>query len=82
MKSENKRLNEKLSQISKEFSAFKQKVTAILYAQIDRVKTFLRIKDADQKYIKYLDDKRDTFVQDSLDKLEKPQKSKEMELGR
>lgn len=81
LKSENKRLNEKLSQISKEFSAFKQKVTAILYAQIDRVKTFLRIKDADQKYIKYLDDKRDTFVQDSLEKLEKPQKSKEIELG-
>jgi hypothetical protein len=67
-------------QISKEFSAFKQRVGNVLHAQIDRVKTFLRIRDIAPSHIKALDDKQDKLVQDSLQKLEKPQKENEKDI--
>ncbi|MFD1373769.1 hypothetical protein, partial [Actinoplanes sichuanensis] len=74
LKSENGQLKEKLMQISKEFSAFKERVGKVLHAQIDRVKTFLRIRDVAPSHIKALDDRQDKLVQDSLQKLEKPQR--------
>ncbi|MEH6942133.1 MobV family relaxase, partial [Bacillus sp. JJ722] len=82
LKIENGQLKNKVLQISKEFSVFKERVTKVLYAQIDRVKTFLKINDVDQNKIKFLDDKRDKFVQDSLGKLEKPQRQIGIEMER
>ncbi|MYL44003.1 MobV family relaxase, partial [Virgibacillus salexigens] len=55
LKSENGKLKEKLTQISKEFSVFKERVGKVLHAQIDRVKTFLRINNAEPGMIKFLD---------------------------
>jgi len=78
--SENGKLKEKLEQISKEFSAFKERVSEVLHNQIDRFKTFLRIRDVDPSHIKALDERQDKLVQDSLQKLEKPQREKEMEM--
>src|SRR5690606_27018528 len=43
LKEENGNLKEKLSLISKEFAVFKERVAEVLHAQIDRIKTFLRI---------------------------------------
>lgn len=84
LKLENGKLKEKLMQISKEFSAYKEKVRYILHAQIDRIKTFLRIHDVDRGTIKLLEGRQDKLVQDSLEKLQKPQREKqrsiEMEL--
>lgn len=80
--SENGKLKEKLEQISKEFSAFKERVSEVLHNQIDRFKTFLRIRDVDPSHIKALDERQDKLVQDSLRKLEKPQREKEMEMER
>jgi predicted nuclease with TOPRIM domain len=74
LKSENGKLKEKLTQISKEFSAFKERVAKILYTQIDRIKTFLRMNNVDRGMIKFLNDRQDKLVQDSLQKLEKPQR--------
>ncbi|MFD9583016.1 hypothetical protein ACFWBZ_36065, partial [Streptomyces griseus] len=81
LKSENGKLKEKLTQISKEFSAFKEKVGHVLHAQLDRVKTFLRMNDVDRSAIKFLDDRQDKLVQDSLAKMEKPQREKQRDMG-
>ncbi|MBC2724498.1 MAG: hypothetical protein HGJ97_17865 [Desulfosporosinus sp.] len=54
----------------------------VLHAQIDRVKTFMRINNAEPGMIKSLDDRQDKLVQDSLQKLEKPQRGKGMEMER
>jgi hypothetical protein len=75
--SENGKLKEKLERINKEFSAFKERVSEVLHNQIDRFKTFLRIRDVDPSHIKALDERQDKLVQDSLQKLEKPQKEKQ-----
>ena len=80
LKSENGQLKEKLMQISKEFSTFKQRVGKVLHAQIDRVKTILRIRDVAPSHIKALDDRQDKLVQDSLQKLEKPQRENQREM--
>jgi hypothetical protein len=82
LKAENKQLKDKLLQISKEFLAFKQKVGQVLHSQLDRVKTFLRMNDVDRKTIKFLDDRQDKLIEGSLEKLEKPQKQKGMEIER
>ncbi|MFT8323569.1 MAG: MobV family relaxase [Bacillus sp. (in: firmicutes)] len=76
LKIENSKLQEKWLQINKEFSAFKQRVGKAFHAQFDRVKTFLRMNDVDKGVIKFLSDKQDKIVQDSLERLEKPQKQK------
>lgn len=81
LKTENKNLEERLSKISKEFSVFKERVEKVLNAQIDRIKAFLRVRDIDHSHIKSLDDRRDTLVQDSLQRLEKPQRENELSIG-
>ncbi|WP_282139362.1 MobV family relaxase [Rossellomorea aquimaris] len=81
LKLENGKLKEKLTQISKEFSAFKEKMGHVLHAQLDRVKTFLRMNDVDRSAIKFLDDRQDKLVQDSLAKMEKPQREKQCDMG-
>lgn len=81
LKSENGKLKEKLMQISKEFSVFKGRVGKVLHAQIDRVKTFMRINNAEPGMIKSLDDRQDKLVQDSLQKLEKPQRENQRDMG-
>lgn len=82
LKLENGKLKGKLVQISKEFSVFKERVGKVLHAQLDRVKTFLRMNDVDRSTIKFLDDRQDKLVQDSLEKMEKPQRQKGMEMER
>ncbi|MFA2684074.1 hypothetical protein ABR769_29405, partial [Bacillus cereus] len=72
----------KLLQIGKEFSAFKSRVTKALSSQLTRVKTFLRIQDVDPKFIKFLDQNQEKIVQDSLKKMEEPQRQKGMEMER
>ncbi|MFA2756929.1 hypothetical protein AB1I73_30165, partial [Bacillus mobilis] len=79
---ENRELKEKLLQIGKEFSAFKSRVTKALSSQLTRVKTFLRIQDVDPKFIKFLDQNQEKIVQDSLKKMEEPQRQKGMEMER
>ena len=81
LKSENETLKEKFLRINKEFSAFKEKVGIVLHAQIDRVKTFLKMNDVDGSIIKSLDDKQDKLVQNSLEKLEKPQRERQHDVG-
>ncbi|GAB6538334.1 hypothetical protein ACUOOS_24785 [Escherichia coli] len=68
-------------QISKEFSVFKERMGKVLHAQIDRVKTFMRINNVEPKLIKSLDDRQDKLVQDSLAKMEKPQREKQRDMG-
>ena len=84
LKSENGLLKEKVLEISKQFSAFKERVTKVLGYQIDRIKTWLNINNVDRNKIKFLEDNREKFVQDSLAKMEQPQRQKQrdMELER
>ena len=79
LKAENGKLKENLLKITKDFSAFKEKVGKVLHAQIDRFKTFLRVRDVEPSHIKALDDRRDKLVQDSMKKLEQPQKEMGLE---
>lgn len=79
LKAENGMLKEKLSLISKEFAVFKERVAEVLHAQIDRIKTFLRMNDVDKGAIKFLDDRQNKLVQDSLEKLEKPERENQRE---
>lgn len=76
LKNENGKLQEKWLQINQEFSAFKQRVGKAFHAQFDRIKTFLRMNDVDKGVVKFLSEKQDKIVQDSLERLEKPQKQK------
>lgn len=84
LKLENGKLKDKYLELANEFSAFKKRVVKVLFVQIDRVKRFLRLNDVDHNKIKLLEDKRNEFVQDSLQRLEKPenQKREEMEMER
>lgn len=81
LKTENGKLQEKWLQINQEFSAFKQRVGKAFHAQFDRVKTFLRMNDVDKGIIKFLGEKQDKIVQDSLERLEKPQKQQSRGMG-
>lgn len=81
LKSENRKLKENLMKMTKEFSAFKERVGKVLHAQIDRFKTFLRVRDVEPSHIKALDDRQDKFVQDSLKKLEQPQRENQRDMG-
>ena len=72
LKLENGTLKEKLKQISKEFSTFKERVGHVLHAQLDRVKTFMKVNDVNQNIIKSLDNRQEKLVQDSLEKMDKP----------
>ncbi len=84
LKLENGKLKDKYLELANEFSSFKKRVVKVLFAQIDRVKRFLRLNDVDHNKIKLLEDKRNEIVQDSLQRLEKPenQKREEMEMER
>lgn len=84
LKLENGKLKDKYLELANEFSSFKKRVVKVLFVQIDRVKRFLRLNDVDHNKIKLLEDKRNEIVQDSLQRLEKPenQKRKEMEMER
>lgn len=84
LKLENGLLKEKVLEISKQFSAFKDRVTQVLGDQIDRIKTWLNINNVDRNKIKFLEDNREKFVQDSLVKMEQPQRQRQrdMELER
>lgn len=84
LKLENGKLKDKYLELANEFSSFKKRVVKVLFVQIDRVKRFLRLNDVDHNKIKLLEDKRNEFVQDSLQRLEKPenQKREEMEMER
>ena len=79
LKEENGNLKEKLSLISKEFAVFKERVAEVLHAQIDRIKTFLRINDVGNGVIKNLGDRQNKLVQDSLQKLKKPERENQKE---
>ena len=81
LKERNKHLTEKVHEITKEFSAFKERVANVLSKQVDRVKTLLRIKDVDREAIRFIDQKQEGLVQDSLKDLEKPLKAKDMDMG-
>ncbi|MGE6379933.1 MobV family relaxase [Peribacillus muralis] len=81
LKFENGTLKEKLLVMSKEFSAFKEKVSKVLNYQVDRIKTWLNINNVERDKIKFLDDNREKFVEDSLAKMEKSQKLKQQEQG-
>ncbi|MFX2991336.1 MobV family relaxase, partial [Klebsiella pneumoniae] len=84
LKLENGKLKDKYLELANEFSSFKKRVVKVLFVQIDRVKRFLRLNDVDHNKIKLLEDKRNEIVQDSLQRLEKPenQKREEMEMER
>lgn len=81
LKSENRLLKEKVLEISKQFSAFKERITKVLSYQIDRIKTWLNINNVDRNKIKFLEDNREKFVQDSLAKMEQPQRQKQRDMG-
>lgn len=80
-RNENRELKEKVLAISKQFSAFKERVSKVLGDQIDRIKTWLNINNVDRNKIKFLDDNRTKFVQDSLAKIEQPQRQKQRDMG-
>lgn len=81
LKLENGLLKEKVLEISKQFSAFKERVSKVLGYQIDRIKTWLNINNVDRNKIKFLEDNREKFVQDSLAKMEQPQRQKQRDMG-
>jgi DNA repair exonuclease SbcCD ATPase subunit len=80
-RNENRELKEKVLAISKQFSAFKERVTKVLGYQIDRIKTWLNINNVDRNKIKFLEDNREKFVQDSLAKMEQPERPKQRDMG-
>lgn len=79
LKLENGQLKEKLMQITKEFSNFKERAKDVLHHQINRVKSILRLNNADRHLIKDLDGRQNKLVQDSMEQLEKPQKENQKE---
>lgn len=81
LKLENGLLKEKVLEISRQFSAFKERVTKVLGYQIDRIKTWLNINNVDRNKIKFLEDNREKFVQDSLAKMEQPQRQQQRDMG-
>lgn len=82
LRNENRELKGNLERISQEFSRFKSKIENVLHAQMDRVKSFLKMKKIDPKVMHDLDHKQDHFVQHSLKNMEQPTKQNEMELER
>lgn len=82
LKSENQFLKKQVVQFSNEIKALKERVGKALNYQFDRIKSLLNIKNVDKQTIKFLDDRKEELVKDSLKKLNAPVRQKGAELER
>lgn len=80
LRTENNSLREQIKQINNEFQAFKERVIDGLNKQFSKIKTWLNIKQVEPKYLKFLDEKQEQIVQESMKEIEKP-KQQEKELN-
>jgi hypothetical protein len=79
LKTENQSLKEKVLELTKQVSAFKERVSKALNYQVDRIKTWLTVKNMDRES-KALESNRERFVGDSLKQLEQPQRPKQRDM--
>jgi len=78
---ENNLLREQIKEIRNEFQAFKERVIDVLYKQFSNIKTWLNVNRIEPQHIKFLDEKQESIIRDSLKELEKPlNQEKELEI--
>lgn len=83
LQNENDSLREQIIGLKNDFEAWKLRLIDALNLQFARIKTLLNVKNAEPALLKFLDEKKDKIVLDSLNEIEKPKeqaKTKEMEL--
>ena len=71
---ENNLLREQIKEISNEFKAFKERVVDVLNKQFRKIKTLLNINRIEPNHIKFLDEKHEKIIEDSMKELDKPMK--------
>lgn len=74
LRTENNLLREQIKHISHEFQAFKERVIDGLNKQFRKIKTWLNINQIEPKHLKFLDEKQEKIVQESMKELENPKK--------
>lgn len=74
LRAENNFLRQQIKEINNEFQAFKERVIDVLNKQFCKIKTWLNVNRIEPNHIKFLDEKQERIIVDSLKELEKPMK--------
>lgn len=72
LRAENNLLRQQIKEINNEFQAFKERVIDVLNKQFRKIKTWLNVNRIEPNHIKFLDEKQERIIGDSLKELEKP----------
>lgn len=84
LKRDNDLLTQQLQKIQREFALFKERVMEALNQQFKKIKLWLNVYNVEPNVIRSLEDKKEKFVEESLEKINKPEpkRRKEQELER
>lgn len=83
LKKENGSLRKQIKTMQHEFEAWKERLVDALNRQFSQIKTLLRINHAERNHIKFLEEKQEKVVAESLKEMEKPkEKAKIQEMER
>jgi hypothetical protein len=83
LKKENNSLREQFKTMQHEFEAWKERLVDVLNRQFARIKTLLRVNNIEPQHIKFLEEKQEKVISDSLKEMEKPKEkaqTQEMEM--
>ena len=72
LRAENNLLRQQIKEINIDFQAFKERVIDVLNKQFRKIKTWLNVNRIEPNHIKFLDEKQEKIIGDSLKELEKP----------
>lgn len=83
LKTENQSLREQIKTMQHDFEAWKERLVDVLNRQFARIKTLLNVNNIEPHHIKFLEEKKEKIVADSLKEMEKPkEKAKTQEMER
>lgn len=83
LKKENGSLHEQIKTMQHDFDVWKERLVDVLHRQFAKIKTLLRVNNIEPHHIKFLEEKKEKIVSDSLKEIEKPKvkaKTQEMEM--
>lgn len=83
LKEDNTSLREQIKTMQHDFEAWKERLVDVLNRQFARIKTLLRVNNIESHHMKFLEEKQEKVVSDSLKEIEKPKekaKIQEMEM--
>jgi hypothetical protein len=71
-------LKEKFNALSTDFSAFKERLSQVLQFQFNRIKGWLQIADVERSQIRFLEQQKEKFVAETMQKMAQPIQEKQI----